>query len=441
MTSQYRLAFVILNLPFYRTLGSIILEACKNPQFDVEILVGPRIREGTKVGYSARASNVPEALQGHCKITEVDTIDELIDCVKCVDGVVSVVGRRYMLEELSEHIKNVPWFSVFDAYHSTAVSHYLYDASISFFPTEFYLNLAIRNLRNYIPSHRLHSPLSQDEIDTAIRLLKCNSVIIGHTRLDGISHLDRREIRAEWGITDEDRVVLYIPDVFRFGYTGPDLVTPWYFLIWCEDNVVMRLLNACFRLRNVQAICDAVNPFMGEKATLRSLRKFCDNNDALLVMFPRRIKEFKTGTGITDKELSTMDVILSERNYYPQSLPKATKMADLVVSGYRSASSLEALGLQTSFVTIALPIRAISEVDHEWCNLYDNERANTQGASWLIDAEDFARDFQKSHLEDFEFDPHAADDAIKKHIGTTDGKRSRCIVNRIKEYLHSNNAR
>jgi hypothetical protein len=91
-------------------------------------------------------------------------------------------------------------------------------------------------------------------------------------------------------------------------------------------------------------------------------------------------------------------------------------------------------------VTIAIPIRAISEIEHEWCHLYDAERANTKGASWLIEAEDFARDFQKLHLEDFKFDPHTADGAIKKHIGITDGKRSHCIVKRIKEYLNENNA-
>lgn len=438
MTKKYHIGIYILHLPYYRTMGSIIVEACRTPELDVEIFLGPPIEEGSKQRYSVNKLNIPDPLKNICKVTEVRNLRDLVDHLKKTDGVITITGRRFKLETLSEELKDIPWFSIFDAYHSTIVSHYMYDSSLSFFPTKFYLDLAIKDLKNYSPSKYPKANLSNEDIEAAIQSLNTNSVISGYARIDGIFQLERDEIRREWNIPIEKKVVLYIPDVYRFGGAGRDFASPWYYHIWCQDNVLIRLFNACFRIRNLQAIRDALNPFMGEAAVLNSLRKFCDNNNALLVMFPRRAKEFHTGTGRTEKELSIMDVMLSERNHYPQSLPKAMKMTDLVVSGYRSGSVTEAIGLNIPYVTIAPPIRAIGIVDHEWCRSYDKDRGNTQGSVWLIDAESFARNFKNKKLDDYKFKESLSVDSIRKHIGPIDGNRSRYIIKKIISYLKSN---
>lgn len=414
-----RLAFAIGRTPSYRTLGPIIESALGDGGWDVELILGPPFPPGHWKAYqNPTRENVPARLIGRCETVVVESTSELTARLNKADAVIADVGRAFLTGDDTASAGSLLWCAVFDADHSADPLHCFGDAAISCWPTSYYVDLAVEN-----------RVADREELARRAR-------IVGYARADALKLTSPERTRREWGLDFQRPVVLYIPDGYRF-WQAESHVTPWYRHVWCVDRRLARLLRAVVFRRSVRAIGEALTERGGHDAVLRTLRRFCDRQNAQLVFAPRREKHRQKRRSFTRAEMESADYIIAEEVLYPQTLLRAVQMADMAVCPYRSGSVLDGLSAGVPYVTVGLPLRAYSGKVQRFVRRFDQSVGHQPGATWAISSDEFLTSFAERSIEEFKIEPRVLERARARYVGAVDGKCSERILSIVRSQLQA----
>jgi hypothetical protein len=409
-----RLAVAVGRVPAYRTLGAVIQAALDDPFWDVELILGPSIPAGEWKSYqNPTLDNIPAPLRGRCHATVVATPAELSAQVSQADAVVSDVGRSFLTGDETESVDTPLWCAVFDADHSTQPSNRFRHAAITSWPTRYYVDWAM------------------EEDPDAAEDIAAGAHEAGYVRSDALAASSRRETRREWNLPQDRPVVLYIPDGYRLR-DQPSHTTAWYRRVWCAERPFDRVARAAgVRRRRVEVTKERG----GHAAVVGAVREFCDTNGALLALMPRREKNYVGRHAFTRDELGAADVVIADTENYPQTLPRAAQMADLVVTPYRGGSLLDAVAAGVPCVTVALPPQAYTEAVHRYAARFDREQGHHPGATWLIAADELVRSFGGRSLTEFAINPEVLARMRARYVGPVDGRCARRVLDAIASRL------
>jgi hypothetical protein len=410
-----RIAFLLRRANWIAPLGPVILAARGDPEVAPEIALFPE--EGT-VKKAATADALPAMFRGICPVHTIDTIEEIDRFLRDVDAAVTIAGWSWIFGDGPRKRHWPTWCAVYDLSHSPEPSQRFNDADLAFWPSQHYLELAIRN--GVGPEAEMRE----------------RARIVGFSRLDQYRHISRDEVRKRNGIDPHRPVVLLIPDSFRFGRIRPLRTNDLYTYVWCVDNPLLRLAGALLKVRTLDGLRLALDPDFGSSAVNRALRRFCDRNGAQLVLAPRRRKEWRDRP-YDASELEIADAFIEPGIDFPQSLLQGIAVADLVVCPRVSDAVLEAAGNKTPVITVDMPNAMLTTrgiLDKEIC--YPGI-VDWPGVTWLIAAERFVRDFPNRSLADFRLQPEALARYVEQHFTVLDGNAGGRVVDEIKRHVRA----
>lgn len=408
-----QLAFVVMRRPEYRTLGPVAEAALGEERWRVTlILVSAALQQTEKAYQIPTLDNVPARLQGRCRAV-VTTPDRIAEELAGADVIVSTMGRPRVLGSCGRAVPGALWCAVFDADHSAMPDHAFHDAELVFWPSRYYLDWAVE--QGVAPRE----------------LLELRSHFVGYARGDALAWSSRAATRHAWGIREDRPAVLYIPDEVVLTQ-GHAFVTDWYRHVWCVDHRWERIIRAIVLRRTRQALREAVAERGSHAETIRALRLFCDRHRAQLVMMPRRRKHWVRGRGLTRQESAMADAVVPEDEQYPQTLPKAAQMADLVICSYCSGSILDALAAGVPYVTVAIPPCGREAEDYRYDERFRHEPGHWPGATWHYSADEFIERFPHQTLAGFALDDDVLAEARARYVGPVDGRCSQRILTAIR---------
>ncbi|TAN51587.1 MAG: hypothetical protein EPN26_08885 [Rhodospirillales bacterium] len=416
------LCFVILTVMQYRTLGSVIERAIDDRRFSPSLLLLSRsVANSVKSYQTPTADNLPERLKGRIDVMSPKTVDDVFIGINTADMLVSTVGPAFLKRSLidifgplpDERVLHTPMAAVFDTHHSIRPDHDFFGADLSFWPSETYFGWAAE----FFPQER----------DS----FRVRAHCVGYPKGD---HAFLPECRQKAPGT---ATVLYIPDALRLK-NDPLYLSPWHEHIWCQDRLFYRLAAL---LKGRLGFANALNLWrhrsLSHAAMIRALRSFCDSNGARLLMAPRRRKDCAGKKTLTLEEEEAMDELLEGGVEYPQSMLTAMKSADLVISGYRSESLLDALAAGTPYVTLTTPVAGLSPFLQVHAVSFDAQRSHFPGANWNVSVGDFITKATALKLSDFRIEPVALAERRAELVGPVDGKVADRILDAVADRLAS----
>jgi hypothetical protein len=396
----------------------VVEAALADSDWKVELLLAPANPSATAKAYQGpTVENVPARLRDRCQVIKAASVADWHDRLADAEAVVATCGREFFLGA-GRTTTNGVWCAVFDGDHDVQPEHTWDDADIRCWPSRYYAEWfgALRGL----------GPAASADVEE-----------MGYVRADPLAWTSREEIRRQWGLPLDVPIVLGVPDDHRL-WPHPDWVTDWYRHVWCVDGRAARVVRALLLRRSVRAFHEALelSPSYGDM--LRAVRRFCDRQGALFVMAPRRPKNrSRRAERLSPEERAVCDVAIEDMQDYPQTFPRAAKMADLVVSPYRSGCLLDALAAGVPYVTSGRPSRANPPYNELYAQRFDREQGHHPGATWLIPAPEFTATFGERTLRDFALDPVVLARARARYLGPVDGMVSERILRAIRRRLES----
>ncbi len=426
-----KLVFPIRGVGSYRTLGPVIEAALEDLGYDVELLLGPLAPSWRSKSYlNPTPENIPRRLVARgCRATKVHSQRQLIAGMLEADAIVVDLGRAAFVRDVSGGqadpgfhreatwlLRRQMWCAVFDADHSVLPTNHFEDAEMIFWPSPYYLKLAVREGAG--TSEKLES----------------RSHYVGYVRADNLKRASPHVTCEEWGIDRGRPVALYIPDAYRLRQERA-YISNWYVDVWCVDQRVRRVARALRSRRGPRDVWRALTDRRSHAQMVAQVRAFCDRSGAQLVMVRRRQKEWLGEREFTDEELRAADCIVREQEQYPQTMLRALQLADLAISSYRSGAILDAIAAGVPYITVGLPYYADLPANALYSRRFDEEQGHWPGATWLVGAGEFIRSFAHRTLSDFTID-HGVLQAIRaKYTGPVDGRCSERILGAIRDQL------
>ena len=189
--------------------------------------------------------------------------------------VVADKGRAAIVNDMELGPKPF-WCAVFDSDHSVLPSHRFHDADMAVWPSQHYVEWAIRahQTEYYNDVFKAQKAESRPEVEVSGSKFHVNfirdlnnessaprvgtrahfentSCYAGFVRTEILQHCSPVETRRDWGIDIDRPVVLYIPDGYLMHRQSP-YVTSWYRNVWNVNNRLERLVRALIFRRTMQ---------------------------------------------------------------------------------------------------------------------------------------------------------------------------------------------
>jgi hypothetical protein len=419
--------FLVLRETFLKTMGSLIIE-CLRAGCAVTLFFDDRSASGPKAYQQVKEEKLAIFEKSGARLVRVDSSDlknisqeTKIDVIVVMEGYHFFRSRLAELEKLREAGTKI-----------VSLSHFFENLRHSFeglnhFDKTFYLS-----------SFALDAHFSLYGGNTARSFKKRYAPrfeIAGSPMFDQFLSLSRDEFRRELGIPSEKQVVVLFAPVVN-------TVTDWRNYLWGEKSKIKRLWRILTH-RKFQYLWDAFSmPTFAEIA--KSIRRFCDRNNAFLVV-KSRVKQ-------NDRNVfeDVADLLISgeEEIYFPVFTSyKVLACADLCISAM-SMAVLESRAANVPVVNIYLPpteyksstselypdkteyLDAIMNIEHESPFSYP-------GCVEVVDRRKAAGWFDKKDLKDFDVDPEARLVYLERFLGFASESSSRRILSSIEELLQT----
>lgn len=408
-----KIAFLLRRANWIRTLAPLIEAAGRDPDIEPEIALFP---DDDPFKPTAAEDRLPAGMRDRYRIRSLASAEAVALYLERVDAAVCINGRRRLLPDVPRGQKEAIWCAVFDVLDCTEPVSAFDDAELAFWPTPFYLDMAIGK-----------------GVGTE-REMRRRARFSGYVRFDGHRSIRVDEVRAKQGIANDRPVVLLIPDAVRFNRISPPSTNALYYDVWCCDGPIRRLYGALCKVRTAEAVRRAFDSSFSFSAMITAIRQFCDRNGAQLVLAPRRRKEW-VDRPFDPRELAAADTVIRAEEEFPQPLLQAIAVADLVICPYRSGSILDAAAAGKPYVTAAMPDSAVTPFELTYGKSLDPLRYDCPGVAWLFMADVFNRCFADKKLADFAIDASAQTAFFAKHLGPVDGRCGERVLREIKEHL------
>jgi len=254
------------------------------------------------------------------------------------------------------------------------------------------------------------------------------TVVTGFPQLDQLDLINRRSVREKLGIPKEQQVILLLPyPTFRSPsfwdrriYRGKSFLQG---LFWIAKSGRFEYIDDVLRRQNDQAVVSAI-------------RRFCDNNDAFLLVKSRKKDPIPPYTE------DAADLCIYDEDYYPCTIMEAMSVASICISFYSMAVT-ESAYCGVPHLCISPDLREHQRHldnfnDPKFEMLFNKNEGGPfqfEGVSTTMDIPDVISNLPKMTLSDFEMDPDARKRYVKKFLGFDDGKSSSRVFEAVQDLL------
>jgi len=253
-------------------------------------------------------------------------------------------------------------------------------------------------------------------------------VVTGFPQLDQLTMIDPHVIRHKLGLSAEQKVVLLLP------YTTSSDDSFWGSQIYGGRNGVRQLLSIA-KARKLKYTSHVMRGW-NDSAVVASIKKFCDNNDAFLLVKSRKKDPIPPYTE------DAADLCIYDEDFYPCTILEVMSVASICIDFYSWAVT-ESAYCNVPHLCISPDIRnywsktkQFNDVRYE---ILVNRKAGGpfqfKGVSTTMDIPNVIRDLPNLTLSDFEMDPDARKRYVKKFLGFDDGKSSSRVFEAVQDLL------
>lgn len=426
---------------WYRVLSSAIDEALKR---------GHSVECWHNAGAQGLFENipildkVPEFKYGKPKIREYTPSEELINLVKKndVDVIVDVNPPYNTKYQNWPALPKRPYWVVIDA-HSTVSTLQckneiqLLNCDLFASPSTWHVDQNCKMMTrdhtemiNYMQKNRsiFGKPLEEQVIKMFTfrwnsyhgQYYKEHSICVGTPSFDIIPDIEEKEIRKRWNIPNKKPVVGLLSSAFDIS-SASDL--------YMGSNILQRLIRVLrtMEISKLKYIFGHAN----DKAVVKGIRNFCDENGAYLVTKLRHSRKASPYV----KRYS--DVIVGENGYHPHTALELFSISDLTL-GFYTAGSVEAIAAGSPYMNIDIPLFSKEFYCGELITtlVYSNDHP---GVISSMKAAEVADNFAKHNFEEFNFDADKRKEYLETYTGPTDFKSSERFMIAVEHLVEHGN--
>jgi hypothetical protein len=316
-----------------------------------------------------------------------------------------------------------------------------------FFPhTSFFYNKGIYWLKKYSDSQNKDNYSFFESSKTSV-------IPIGSTMYNGSSKIINSSfIRKKYNVTSSNKIVLYLPFSFvafrsKYSKNGSyawQAAFSGLFLKYKKKgdskfqkikNYLVFFLKKIIYLVKVLSDLEALNWLIrrwNEPQVIKEVKKFCDNNDLILIVKPRLKfpyvgQVYKSSRVVIDNDFDTQ--------YNPSLLQELFSISDLVI-GYQSTTVLESVLNNTPYLNIEPPP---SNLNNDEARLFfhscdEGEMYNYNGVVKSMKIPELISNLNHMSLSDFKFNAQEKSKYKEKYLGEEDSNSSENLIN----YLEAN---
>ncbi len=296
----------------------------------------------------------------------------------------------------------------------------IFAASLVGLYSEWWLEFGLRYLRE------LGATVADDDTEREIRR---KSVVVGFPELDQFRDIDPAEERRRWQIPSGKPVVAFLPYPFH-----SNLKTPWSRWVFASGPRLWRRLR--LRLAGERCLESQLLRGWDDLALTRAVRRFCDANDAYLLV-KARAKD-----PVPPYLRRVADRVVYDDGHYPATILRVLGVADLCVHFY-SATALEAAGCGVPGLSICpeLPDMGISLAWQPW--VFSREEGSAfqfRGVAETMAIGHAIETLPRKRLADFALDHDAREAYAAKFLGFGDGHSSMRLLDAVRAVVEGRTA-
>lgn len=414
-----RIGVVIERLPYYRLVGPIIDEALRRG-WPVECWhdYGQAIT-GTKA-YQFPAVSAAPTFQHGTPVFRTYHAASGFDALVAAGSVDAVLSFRYLHRSSETAIRRAPLSiglqDLCDSiYHNGLRGLLAYD--LVSMHTPWWLDWTV----SYLAAEGSFGD-KDDEIDGLAHRFKA----VGFPELDQRSLIEGEVVRRELGIDSGRPVVVLLPFP---GAAHPGAF--WPNKIFLEPSRLKQAAGVVLRRRFEYA--GHVWRGWNDAKLVASLRTFCDRHHAVLIV-KSRLK-----TPVPDYLREAADITLNDESYYPASILKALRIADLCIS-FCSGAVVEAVACGVPHVCLTFSLDDYSRgagntdeltVNRHFYDLSEGGLFNFKGASTAMSIPEAIVSLREMSLTDFVLDDAARAQYVARYCGPDDDHSSGRLLDAV----------
>ena len=254
------------------------------------------------------------------------------------------------------------------------------------------------------------------------------SRVTGATQADSFGSIDSAEVREHWNIPDDVPVVLYLPSS-----RGANLFSS--VLLKSSRLAKAKLILAAGQWRNLSYL----RHDFSDRALVRSVRRFCDNNNAFMLVKTREKQP------LPDYLREAADRLVMDEGEYPATILRALSVSDLCVSAYLSTSINDAAAAGVPFLGIYRDAKAwpyshrradmIKKPAETFFLTGDGDYFNCPGFAYPIPIVNAINRLANWRISDFPLRQEALREFTAKYVGSLDGRNGHRVLNNIEDLL------
>ncbi|MDP2950869.1 MAG: hypothetical protein Q8N55_00640 [bacterium] len=375
--------FIIQRNTYYKFFGCLIDEALKRGHKVFCFHDYSQPQTGKKGYQFPHLRQSPRFKNGSVSAISFQTEEELMK-MAIYDKVDAFVSLHFLeqytnLRKLSQKA-GIKWVALQHGLDSLGSVECLKEPDLYLFYSKEWLKFAFEFLA------KKELPLNKELIESKVKF-------IGFPELDQAQLINPYEIKAKWGIPENQKVVLFLP--FPFGATNDRF---WSQFIFGNTFFPARLLLK----KNDFRFCMV-------------LKDFCKRNDVFLLVKSRRKDPVKPYLSkIADK-------VLYDEQEYPSTIIECFSISNLCLN-FVSTAVTESVALGCPNISI-LPSKAYKDIQNPLWELLLNQYRDLfdfKGATQLVSITDAFKLLKEKTLNDFTLDIASQQEYVKKYIGSNE---------------------
>jgi len=252
------------------------------------------------------------------------------------------------------------------------------------------------------------------------RTLQDKTTFVGVPEFDQQATISPEHVREKYGIPKDKKIVCLLP------FAAISSVAFWPRRIFLEGSRLKQLLQIAYKRRfeYLRHVFDGLD----ERAFAKSLRAFCDRNDALLVVKSRE------KTPVYSHLATESDLVLFDHGHYPATLFELLKISDLTVS-FQSNAVFASIAFGVPHYSIRIPVDDFfcSDIERDrdslvrvsnYFNLEPEGPFDFEGVTKATDIPEAIAELPRLEMASFSLDSGRANQYLSKFIGVVDGQSS-----------------
>lgn len=387
-----RIGFIIERASVVQTMGTVMKEAIDRGH---KVITFHNYSQQNKKYNFPSISNFPKIYTLPVSYTSEKELLNLIEELS-IDVIISPYFTK-TFASIHKKLPKVKWVLLQHSFDTITEAEFLSIPDKVLFYSEEWINIA----QSYAKTFNIP--------------INFKSKSIGMPELDQIKLINPDQVRINWNIPKDKQVVLFLP----FDYSPVENQFYTKYIFGMENRIISFLLSCIFFK---PYYCDHIIKGYNDRNILKSIRQFCDNNNAFLLV------KAKKDIPIKSYLYDAADKVIYDESYYPSSILKALSISSLCINFF-STTVTEAIPLNVPNVCI-LPrnddIYTSMSMKFIYNNMF-NKLFSLFGVTSIWTIPRFINKFSDSKLCDFVMDVDNQKKYIEKYLTSSFGASDRAI--------------